>query len=189
VRRQLGPGRQPACPLPSHRRVVPTWQPLFPAPTSDQVCATPGDLRLTTWARWSLSRRLLFRPFRRYGLTGRALPPKSVETAATNLWILIHLGHMTCRLPVTWRPSCISAKKEKGLYLRSERREREISRRPNSPYRRHHFCVASSRCSAGLVGRCSRPGLVGLCTGIGEFLTGATQSLRTRSSPHAVIAT
>jgi hypothetical protein len=74
-----------------------------------------------------LSRRLLFRLFRRCGLTGRALPPKSAETAATNPWILIHLGHMTSRLPVTWGPSCISAKKEKGLYLRSERRERERS--------------------------------------------------------------
>lgn len=53
---------EPHSPAPAHRRVVPTWQPLFPAPTSDQVCATPWDLRLTTWARWSLSRRLLFLP-------------------------------------------------------------------------------------------------------------------------------
>jgi hypothetical protein len=49
---------------------------------------------------------------------------------------------------------------------------REIGRRPNSPCRRHRCRVASSRSSAGLVGRFSRPGLVELCTGIGEFLTG-----------------
>jgi hypothetical protein len=120
----------------------------------------------------------------------RQLPPKSAETAATNPWVLIHLGHMTCRLPVTRGPSCISTKKKKGLHLWSERREkREIGRRPNSPYRRHYFRVASSRSFARLVGRCSRPRLVGLCTRIGEFLTGATQSPWIRSSPHAIIAT
>jgi hypothetical protein len=29
---------------------------------------------------------------------------------------------------------------------------------------------------------------VELCTGIGEFLTGATQSSRIRSTPHAIVA-
>jgi hypothetical protein len=99
--------------------------------------------------------------------------PLRPNTMADSALVSINIGAIV--------PACLAINRPRLALIRSKEK-REIGHRPNSPCRRHRCRVASSGSSVGLVGRCSRPRLVELCTGIGEFLTGATQSPRIRAT-------